>query len=255
MSTIKKVALVTLSILLWSAFIGYGFINGFLLRPICSKNTTEAFVKTVEQQIKGESVGNFAMILIEKGQIAGSYYYTIDQPVDQNTMFPVASISKWVTSFGVMKLVEQGKLDLDTPVDKYLTRWQLPEGDFDNGKVTIRRLLSHSAGLVDGLGYAGFGPGEKVQTLEESLTKAADAPYAEGVARVGYEPGSQYRYSGAGYTLLQLLIEEVTGQSFQDYMQAEVLTPLGMKNSIFGLPENPNGQLAQVFRASSKSRG
>ena len=68
-----------------------------------------------------------------------------------------------------MKLVEQGQLDLDKPIDDYLTRWHLPESEFDNRKVTIRRLLSHSAGLVDDLGYNGFGPIETIQTLEESL--------------------------------------------------------------------------------------
>ncbi|MBX2877198.1 MAG: beta-lactamase family protein [Saprospiraceae bacterium] len=254
MSTIKKIALVTLPILLWSAFIGYGFIDGFLLRSISSKSTPEAFVRAAEEHLKGEYVGNFAMILIENGEIAGEHFHTIDQPVDQNTMFPVASISKWVTSFGVMKLVEKGKLDLDKPIDDYLSRWKLPESEFDNRKVTTRRLLSHSAGLVDGLGYGGFKPGEKVQTIAASLTKAADAPYSDGVAKVGYEPGSQYMYSGAGYTILQLLIEEVTGRSFQNYMQEEVLIPLGMQNSVFGLPEKREVETAQIFTTEGTIR-
>ncbi len=254
MSTVRKIALVTLVILVWSAFVAYGFIDGFLLRSISSNCTPAAFVKAVEEQIKDESVGNFAMILIENGEIAETHYHTIDQTVDQNTLFPVASISKWVTSFGVMQLVEKGKLDLDKPIDDYLSRWQLPESEFDNRKVTTRRLLSHSAGLTDGLGYEGFGPDETVQTLEESLTKAADAAYSDGVARVGLEPGSQYRYSGAGYTILQLLIEELTGKSFQTYMQEEVLIPLGMEHSAFGLPDNPNVQLAQVFRTDGTTR-
>lgn len=254
MPTVKKIALVTLVILVWSAFIAYGFIDGFLLRSISSKSTPEAFTRAVEAQIKDEYVGNFAMVLIENGKIAETHYYTTDQTVDKNTLFPVASISKWVTSFGVMKLVQKGKLDLDKPIDDYLSRWKLPESEFDNRKVTTRRLLSHSAGLTDGLGYGGFGPGETVQTIEESLTKAGDAPYSEGVAKIGLEPGSQYRYSGAGYTILQLLIEELTGKSFQTYMQEEVLIPLGMDHSVFGLPENPNLQLAQVFRTDGTTR-
>ena len=153
-----------------------------------------------------------------------------------------------------MKLVEEGKLNLDRPIDDYLSRWQLPESEFDNRKVTVRRLLSHSAGLTDGLGYEGFGPDEQVQTIEESLTKAADATYSDGIAKVGLEPGSQYMYSGAGYTILQLLIEEVTGLSFQDYMQQEVLVPLGMENSVFGLPKSPAIQRAQIFRTDGTSR-
>ena len=126
----------------------------------------------------------------------------------------MASVSKWVTSFGIMKLVENEKLDLDKPIEDYLTRWKLPKNEFDNSKVTIRRLLSHSSGLVDGLGYQGFAPNEKVQTIEQSLNKASDRLYSEGVAKVGFEPGSKFMYSGAGYTILQLIIE-VTESPFK----------------------------------------
>jgi len=115
-------------------------------------------------------------------------------------------------------------------------------------------LLSHSSGLVDDLGYSGFTANDRVQTIEESLTKAADSDYSDGVAIVGYEPGSKYMYSGAGYTILQLLIEEVTGQSFQEYMMLEVLKPLGMENSTFVLDEKPNIQVAQVYKNDGTTR-
>jgi len=159
----------------------------------------------------------------------------------------MASISKWVTAWGVFALVEKGALDLDEPVDTYLTRWNLPPSDFDNNEVTARRLLSHTAGLVDGLGYAGFLPGEPVQSLEASLTQAADAPWSEGVARVGYEPGSQYMYSGASYTLLQLLIEEVSGQSFQDHMTETIFEPLQMTHSTFVWDDSTDWDLADRY--------
>jgi CubicO group peptidase (beta-lactamase class C family) len=147
-------------------------------------------------------------------------------------------MSKWITAWGIFTLVEAGKLDLDKPVSTYLTRWKLPKGPFDNDGVTVRRLLSHTAGLTDGLGYAGFKPGQPVQRLEDSLTRAADAsPGAEGAVRVGIEPGSAFKYSGGGYTLLQLLIEEVSGQTFDAYMKTHVLDRLGMERSTFNLPD------------------
>lgn len=74
MFTMKKIALVILALLIWSAFVGLGFVNGFLLRPICSENTVEDFVTTIEEQLKHEPVGNFAMTLIENGEIAESYF-------------------------------------------------------------------------------------------------------------------------------------------------------------------------------------
>ena len=254
MRNIKNIALIILAILIWTSFIGYGFIDGFLLRPITSENTSEAFIEATKEKIKDEFVGNFAMTLIENGKVSKTFFYSIDKPVNENTIFPVASISKWVTSFGVLKLVEQGKLDLDKPVDSYLTRWHLPKSEYDNKKVTVRKLLSHSSGLVDDLGYDGFKPNESVQTLEESLTKASDSEYSDGVAIVGYEPGSKYMYSGAGYTILQLLVEEISGQSFQEYMTKEVFEPLKMENSTFVLSEKPNIQLAKIYKNDGTTR-
>lgn len=247
MRTFKFIAVIILAILIWTAFIGYGFIDGFLLKPITSDTTSEAFINATREKIDNEFVGNFAMTLIENGNISKDFFYSIDKPVNENTVFQVASVSKWVTSFGVMKLVEQGKLDLDKPIDDYLTRWHLPDSEFDNSKVTIRKLLSHSSGLVDDLGYEGFAPNESVQTIEQSLNKASDGLYSEGIAKVGFEPGSSYMYSGAGYTILQLLIEEVTGQSFQDYMSQNIFEPLKMEHSTFVLSEKPNIELAQLY--------
>ncbi|WP_026449620.1 serine hydrolase domain-containing protein [Aequorivita capsosiphonis] len=254
MRTFKYIAFITLAILIWTAFIGYGFINGFLLKPITSENTSEAFIEASKEKIENEFVGNFAMTLIENGKISKNFFYSIDKPINENTVFPVASISKWITSFGVLKLVEQGKLDLDKPVDDYLTRWHLPKSEFDNKKVTVRKLLSHSSGLVDDLGYNGFAPNVTVQTIEESLTKASDAEGSDGVAIVGYEPGSEYRYSGAAYTILQLLIEEISGQSFQEYMTRVVFEPLKMENSTFVLSEKPNLQLAETYKDDGTTR-
>jgi len=254
MRKFKHISLIILAIIIWTAFIGYGTLGGFLLRPITSKNTSDAFIEATKNKIDNEFVGNFAMILIENGKVSKDFFYAVDQPVNENTIFPVASISKWVTSFGILKLVEQGKLSLDKPVDDYLTRWHLPESEFDNKKVTVRKLLSHSSGLVDDLGYGGFTPNETVQTIEESLTKASDTEYSEGVAIVGYEPGSKYMYSGAGYTILQLLIEEISGQSFQEYMTREVFEPLKMENSTFVLSEKPNLKLTQIYKNDGTTR-
>lgn len=140
-----------------------------------------------------------------------------------------------------------GWVDLDAPVETYLKRWRLPASEFDNRQVTIRRLLSHTAGLTDGLGYGGFAPGQPVQPLAELLSKAADAsPGRDGVVKVGVQPGSEWRYSGGGYALLQLMIEDVTGEPFAAYMKRAVLKPLGMDSSSFEPPgRRPRGSRNQ----------
>ncbi len=248
MRIFKYIILIVLAILAWASIIVYGGImKGMLLTKLNADDSPESFIEATKQKAKEDFVGNLALVLIENGTRSKSYYYSNDKPIDQTSVFQVASVSKWVTSWGIHKLVEQGKIDLDTPIDHYLTRWHLPETDFDNTKVTVRRLLSHSSGLVDGLGYMGFGPNEHVQTIEESLTKASDAYSTDGVVKVGYEPGTQFQYSGGGYTILQLLIEEVSGVSFQEYMTKTVFEPLDMQHSTFVLSEKPNLKLAQLY--------
>lgn len=238
MKIVKLVALTLVLLAVWSAAILQGVSSGAILWPLTSGDTPEAFIDEVKQVLSQESVDHFALVLIDDGEAHASYFHSEHQSVDENVIFPMASVSKWVTAWGVLNLVEEGVLDLDEPVDRYLTRWNLPESDYDNSGVTIRTLLSHTSGLVDGLGYAGFGPGEEVQSIEASLTQADDAPWSEGRAVVGLEPGTQYRYSGAAYTILQLVIEEVSGRSFQDYMTDEILLPLGMNHSTFEWPDS-----------------
>lgn len=145
--------------------------------------------------------------------------------------------------------MQDGKLNLDTPASQYLTRWQLPESAFDNNKVTIRRLLSHTAGLTDGLGYAGFENPSDIQSLEASMTKAKDAdPRGDGIIRVGVEPGSEWRYSGGGFTLLQLIVEEVSGQTFDSYMETEVFEPLQMTSSFYQWDERFRESVSEFYK-------
>jgi CubicO group peptidase (beta-lactamase class C family) len=195
-------------------------------------NDSASLINAAKQQA-AEHRGNLALVVIDGGRVTGSHFQSIGRPVDIDTLFQMASVSKWITAWGVMTLVESGKIDLDAPVSRYLRRWRLPPTEYDNGLVTARRLLSHIAGLTDGLGYCGFAPGQLLQPLPASLTAAADAcPFTDGAVAVGARPGG-WQYSGGGYTLLQLMIEDVSGQSFADYMDAAVLKPLGMRRSTF----------------------
>lgn len=249
-----RILLTLIAVILWTGFVGLGFINGYLLKPISKDGSAEGFVEAARKRISNEYVGNLAMLVIENGQVASSYFYVENQTIDAQSIFPVASVSKWVTSAAIHKLVENGKIDLDAPIDNYLTRWNLPSSDYDNSKVTVRNLLSHSSGLVDDLGYGGFDMDEEIQTIEESLTKAADSDYSDGVAIVGYEPGSQYMYSGAAYTILQLLIEEISGMSFAAYMQQEVFDPLGMTNSTFIIEDRSDLSHVSVYKTDGTTR-
>ena len=234
----RIILLTVLALVAWTALVVTGTLEGWWRQPLAPFGDTNAFRAAAVGEIEKKHKGNVAFALIENGHVVATYFASAGKPVGGNSRFQVASMSKWVTAWGVMKLVETGKLDLDKPVSAYLTRWKLPPSKFDNNGVTVRRLLSHTAGLTDGLGYAGFKPGEPVQSLEASLTRTADAsPGHDGRVRVGIEPGTEIRYSGGGYTLLQLLVEEVSGQSFNNYMKATVFDPIGMTRSTFVLDD------------------
>lgn len=212
----------------------FATVDGWFQAPLAPRGDVAAFANAAKARIDAESRGNAVLLLLDDGRVVAEHTYSIGAPVDHDTLFQVASLSKWITAYGVMALVEDGRLNLDVPVSRYLTRWELPENGYDNGLVTARRLLSHRAGLVDGLGYGGFEPGETVQTVEASLTRAADAsPGRDSRTLVGMNPGTEWRYSGGGFTLLQLLVEEISGQRFEDYMQQAVFRPLGMTRSTF----------------------
>ena len=182
--------------------------------------------------IETTNVPGVAMVCIRKGEVAwflGCGYADLasERPVADDTVFNIGSISKTVAAWGAMKLVEQGKVDLDAPVAKYVTRWKLPPSEFDPAGVTLRRLLSHTAGLSLH-GYPGFEPGVELPSIEASLSGDTNGA---GDVRIVHEPGSKWQYSGGGYTLAQLLIEEQSGRPFAEYMKSEVLEPLGMKHS------------------------
>ncbi|WP_298756920.1 serine hydrolase [uncultured Psychroserpens sp.] len=204
------------------------------------KNAQEinSFTKDLDQKIpkllQEFTVPGAAITIIENGELVlqKAYGYAdVDTKtkVTAQTGFNIGSISKTIAAWGIMKLVEKGKIDLDVPAENYLTRWKLPESEFDSKQVTVRRLLSHTAGLSLH-GYPGWTPDDRLSTIEESLNGRNNGP---GRVEMIMEPGTKWKYSGGGYTILQLIVEEVTGQKFEDYLQAQVLDPLGMTSSSY----------------------
>ena len=164
-------------------------------------------------------------------------------PVDVHTRFQSASISKSVTAFAVLKLVQTRHLDLDRNVNDYLVGWKVPDNAFtQTEKVTIRRLLSHTAGLnVEG--FPGYEKTAKIPDTVGVLDGAGNSPKLEVVA----VPGSKYSYSGGGYVVLQKLVEDLSEKPFVRYMQEELLIPLKMSESSYNPYPAKNMSLAYDF--------
>ncbi|MFT6055091.1 MAG: CubicO group peptidase (beta-lactamase class C family) [Roseivirga sp.] len=106
MKIFKRISLLLVSLVIWSAFLIYGITDGFLLKSISSDNSSEAFIEATKEKIDQEFVGNLALMLIENGRGSNSYFHAVEGDIDENTVFLMASVSKWVTSWGVLALVE-----------------------------------------------------------------------------------------------------------------------------------------------------
>ena len=260
---VKRTGVALLLVILWAAGLVGGTLFGWWRRPLAPSDDPSAFMRAAIPIVNAGNRANTALILIESGAIVAEYYSANADAIDRNTVFATASLSKWITAHAVMKLVEQGKLDLDRPVESYLTRWHFPAGSFSSGDVTARRLLSHTAGLTDGLGFGDYRRDEALPTLEEALAAPRESTGRPAAPiTVGIEPGTQFRYSGGGYLLLELLVEEVSGQQFETFVDRVILEPLGMERSGYAdLSATANsaksydadGRPAPIYRYASRA--
>lgn len=150
--------------------------------------------------------------------------------VTPDTLFQACSISKPVTAVAIWRLAQDGMLDLDEDVNAYLTSWKIPPNGAWQPRITTRHLLSHRAGLTYNW-YRGFRRGEQVPTLLQVLR--GEPPANTPPVRSVLVPGTQFRYSGSHYTVLQQMLEDVTGKPFAPLMRELVFEPLGMRNSSF----------------------
>jgi CubicO group peptidase (beta-lactamase class C family) len=182
--------------------------------------------------------------------VEGGRYLTADTPMS------VQSITKSLTAWGVLKLAEKGSIDLNAPLSRYLRDWQFPPSEYPLEKVTIHSLLTHTSGLPLGDFTDVYPPGEVMPSLRTKLSQEAV---------LLSDPGKRFSYSNVGYHLLELLIEEVTGMSYADYMHLEVFLPLGMQTATFEVhramtPYPPcgydlRGRLVPVYVYPQKASG
>jgi len=168
--------------------------------------------KDVPDLMKKDGVPGLSMAVIRGGKTAWVHGFGIKeatngQPVTGNTVFEAASLSKPVFAYGVLKLVELGKLDLDVPLTTYLPK-PFIAGDERLAKITARIVMSHRTGFPNW-------------------------PADDGSVSIYFTPGERFSYSGQGYIYLQRVVEQITGKSLNQYMTEAVFTPLGMTSSSY----------------------
>jgi CubicO group peptidase (beta-lactamase class C family) len=186
----------------------------------------EQFIK---EEIKSLKIPGLAVAVLKDGKVDFKQSYGISNieyqvPVSGETSFQVASVSKLITSTLVMKLMQDGKLDINSPISRYFENapkeWE---------KITIKHLLSHQSGIpwpssIGGyIGTTGPGAGEPV-TREQIYDELRKAPMA-------FQPGEKESYIGGDFFILQIILEKAGGTSFQEVLQKFVFSPLQMDHS------------------------
>lgn len=182
-------------------------------------------------------VPGVSIALVENGRLKWANGYgtantETGTAVDANTLFQAASISKPLAALAVLHMVERGMLDLDEDVNTYLKEWKIPENAYtQEHKVTLRGLLTHTAGVTVH-GFPGYLQSDRFPTITEVLNGQGNT----GKIIVDTIPGSIWRYSGGGYTIMEKIIEDQSGLSLEDYMSKHFFPKLGMANSTFQQP-------------------
>ncbi|MGD1906584.1 MAG: serine hydrolase [Leptolyngbyaceae cyanobacterium] len=180
-------------------------------------------------------------IVVQDGEIVFANSYGMASlehqvPNTRSTKFRIGSITKQFTAAAILQLQDRGLLDVQAPIATYLP-------DYPNGeRITIHHLLTHTAGIPNLTSFPDYPEWMKQPTtLEDLVARFQDLP-------LEFEPGEEFRYSNSGYTLLTQIIEQVSGQSYADYLQTQLFAPLGLNNTGYEQPLAVIDDLANGYR-------
>ncbi|MFJ7983131.1 serine hydrolase domain-containing protein [Lysinibacillus xylanilyticus] len=192
----------------------------------------------IRERMEHYRIAGLSLVAIEKGKISKTDHFGVleagtDKKIKEDSIFNACSISKFLTSVLLMKLVEQDIVDLDEDINKKLVSWKVPDNPFTkHKKVTLRNLLCHQSGIVDP--ESSFMPVESFKEIPSIVDILnGKTPYCHTSIEVTYEPESEFHYSDAGFCLIQLLIEDITQKPFSHLMDNFIFKPLSMTNSTF----------------------
>jgi CubicO group peptidase (beta-lactamase class C family) len=216
--------------------------------------TGEEDVWPLADRMKKYNINGVSIAVVHNNQIEwarGYGYADVSEKcsVTEATLFQAASISKSLNSVGVLKLAQEGKLDLNSDINKYLMTWKFPYDSKSNNKViTMTNLLSHTGGLTVS-GFPGYPKGAVLPTIPQILD--GQKPANTGPVRSSIEPGKNLIYSGGGVTVSQMIVMDITHQPYDVFMKKNVLDPLGMTSSSFAQPPSKEKEklLATGYRA------
>ena len=193
------------------------------------------------EQIINRFPGISCVYMDATGKVTTEYYGVSDIEqnilVDENTIFPACSMSKFVTAVCLMKLHEENVINIDTSVNDYLVKWKLLTLDGNRSDATIRALMCHTAGIVDGEeAFYGLRRDDSEVSLLDILE--GRTPYNNRPVRAEKAQGTVFEYSDAGYCVLQLLVQEITNKNFEYAVKEIIFDKLHLENTFFASSEN-----------------
>jgi len=202
----------------------------------------------IEQQLEKYKLPGFSLVVFENYKIIYSNQVGLKsanskEKLDENTAFSTASITKPITALLCHILEEKGLINLDDPIDKYLKRWHLPKSKFtENNSPTWKHFFNHTSGTNQG-GFADYYEGDTIPTIKQSLL--GQIPRYNKEIEFLFTPGTSFEYSGGGFVIIQMALEDTLNKSIAELAQEYIFSPLGMKNTTMIQP-NEKGFLTNV---------
>jgi CubicO group peptidase (beta-lactamase class C family) len=202
-------------------------------RPISKRGDFQEAVTVLDtfirNDLKHQQIPGAAVALVHEGRVIFTLCYGYADTekkvaMTEDTYFMVGSLTKSFTALAVLKLIEQGKIDPNADIKKYIPDFSIKKFHDGDARITVNHLLTHTSGLMIDY-YARF-TSEKEYSDAELLSQLQNEYLC-------FKPGSACKYSNVGYRLLSMIIEKVTGESFGNYLAKEVFKPLGMNMSSF----------------------
>ena len=182
----------------------------------------------IEDFVHQQQIPGFAIGVIQGDRLVYAHGFGVknlahtDDPVTPRSLFHMASITKTFVATSIMQLVEAGKINLDSPVVQYMPYFRLADDRYQT--ITVRQMVTHTSGMPDVEDYEWDKPQYDDGALERYVRSVSDK-------KLIFAPGTDFRYSNMAFEVLGDLIAKVSGESFDDYVQHHILTPLKMKDS------------------------
>jgi len=214
-------------------------------RPVFKKGDFPGAVSVLDsiirKNLEQQRVPGAAVALVHEGRVIFSqcYGYADIQkkvPITEDTYFMIGSLTKSFTALAVLKLIEQGKVDLNADIKKYIPDFSIKNLDGGETLITVNHLLTHTSGLM--IDYYVRLTGKKNQSNADLLSQLQKEYLC-------FKPGSASKYSNIGYRLLGIMIEQVTGERFESYLEKQIFEPLGLNQSSFLYTDEIAGHMSK----------